>query len=316
MAAPIQILVTGSQSDANKQILREAAGSAELHFVSKVADAGDLLGQVEAVAGTLKAPELAKASKLKWVHSWAAGPDNDLIPEMMVSPVVLTSSVGNGAIPLAEHSMGLMIMLNRDIPRWMRAQQSKKWDRFTHHELNGLTLGIVGLGNSGADLALKAQAFHMRVLGMRRNPERTVPGVDKMYKPDQLHEMLAECDFVVVTAPATAETAGMFNEAAFKAMKPTAYFIIISRGGIADDDALLKALQEGWIAGAGLDAHGIEPLPSDSPFWDLPNVVITPHNGATTFGTAQRSVEIFADNLKRFVAGEPLRNVVDKQAGY
>ena len=120
----------------------------------------------------------------------------------------------------------------------------------------------------------------------------------------------------MVTAPSTAETAGMFDEAAFRAMKPTAYFIVISRGGIADDAALLKALQEGWIAGAGLDAHSIEPLPSDSPFWDLPNVIITPHNAATTFGTAQRSVEIFADNLKRFAAGEPLRNVVDKDEWY
>jgi phosphoglycerate dehydrogenase-like enzyme len=128
--------------------------------------------------------------------------------------------------------------------------------------------------------------------------------------------MLAECVFVVVTAPNTAETQGMFDEAAFRAMKPTAYFIVISRGGIADDAALLKALREGWIAGAGLDAHRIEPLPSDSPFWDLPNVIITPHNAATTFGTAQRSVEIFVDNLKRYVAGEPLRNAVDKQAGY
>src|SRR5215212_2170314 len=205
MAAQTRVLVTGSFSEENKQLMREAAPTAELHFVGKLAEAGDLLGEVEAVAGTLKAPDLARASHLKWVHSWAAGPDNDLIPEMMTSPVVLTSSVGNGAIPLAEHSIGLMIMLNRDVPRWMRAQATRKWDRFTHPELNGLTLGIVGLGNSGADLALKAQAFHMRVVGLRRNPDRSVPGVDRMYRPDQLPEMLAECDFVVVTAPATKE---------------------------------------------------------------------------------------------------------------
>jgi phosphoglycerate dehydrogenase-like enzyme len=316
MAAQTQVLVTGSFSDENKQLMQEAAPAARLYFVGKMADAGDLLSEVDAVAGTLKAPDLARASKVTWVHSWAAGPDNDLIPEMMASPIVLTSSVGNGAIPLAEHSIGLMIMLNRDFPRWMRAQQSKKWERYTHPELNGLTLGIVGLGNSGSDLALKAQAFHMRVVGLRRNPDRMVPGVDTMYSADRLHDLLAESDFVVVTAPATAETTGMFDEAAFRAMKSTAYFIVISRGGIADDAALLKALREGWIAGAGLDAHSIEPLPADSPFWDLPNVIITPHNAATTFGTAQRSVEIFVDNLKRFAAGKPLRNVVDKHAGY
>src|SRR4051812_40436419 len=132
MSAPTQVLVTGNFSDENKQLMREAAPTAQLHFVGKLSEAGDLIGDVEAVAGTLKAPDLAKAKRLTWVHSWAAGPDNDLIPAMMVSPVVLTSSVGNGAIPLAEHSMGLMIMLNRDIPRWMRAQASKKWERFTH----------------------------------------------------------------------------------------------------------------------------------------------------------------------------------------
>jgi phosphoglycerate dehydrogenase-like enzyme len=232
------------------------------------------------------------------------------------SSVVLTSSAGNGAIPLAEHSMLLMLMLNRDVPRWMRAQLDRKWERFTHPELNGLTVGIFGLGNSGSDLALKASAFHMRVLGLRRNADRAVPGVDQMYRLDQLHAFLGESDFVVVTTPSTPDTLGLFDAAAFRAMKQSAYFICISRGGIAVDDALLEALREGWIAGAGLDAHGIEPLPPDSPFWSLPNVIVTPHNGATTPATAQRSVDIFVDNLQRYVAGQPLRNIVDKSAGY
>jgi phosphoglycerate dehydrogenase-like enzyme len=121
---------------------------------------------------------------------------------------------------------------------------------------------------------------------------------------------------VVVTAPSTPATLGVFDAAAFKAMKSSAYFICISRGGIAVDEALLQALREGWIAGAGLDAHGVEPLPPDSPFWSLPNVIVTPHNGATTPATAQRSVDIFVDNLRRYVSGQPLRNVVDKFAGY
>jgi len=121
---------------------------------------------------------------------------------------------------------------------------------------------------------------------------------------------------VLVTAPSTIETLGLFDAQAFKAMKPSAYFICISRGGIAVDEDLLQALREGWIAGAGLDAHGVEPLPSDSPFWELPNVIITPHNGATTPSTAQRSVEIFIENLQRYTAGQPLRNIVDKSAGY
>jgi len=310
------IVITGNFSPENQALMRNAAPEENLHFVANLADAGDTIAEADAIAGNVRAADLARAPKLKWVHSWTAGVDNSLYPEMLASPVILTSSTGNGAIPLAEHSMLLMQMLNRDVSRWMRAQANKKWDRFTHPELNGLTVGIFGVGNSGADLAVKAQAFHMRVLGLRRNPERAVPGVDQMFTIDQLHEFLSQADFVVVTTPNTPATAGAFGEAEFRAMKPTAYFICISRGGIADDDALLKALQEGWIAGAGLDAHGVEPLPESSPFWTLPNVIITPHNGATTAATNQRSVEIYIDNLRRFLAGQPLRNVVNKTAGY
>ena len=310
------IVVTGPFSDEDKERIQRAAPTANLRFVGRPSDVSDGLADVEAIAGSVKAADLARAPHLKWVHSWAAGADNDLFPEMLESPVVLTSSTGNGAIPLAEHSMLLMLMLNRDVPCWMRAQANRTWERFTHPELNGLTVGIFGLGNSGADLALKAQAFHMRVLGMRRNTQRLVAGVDRLYAFDEFHTFLAESDFVVVTAPSTPQTLGVFDEQAFRAMKPSAYFICISRGGIAKDDALLRALREGWIAGAGLDAHGVEPLPPESPFWSLPNVIITPHNGATTPGTAQRSVDIFIDNLQRYISGQPLRNVVDKHAGY
>src|SRR5207249_9723649 len=134
------------------------------------------------------------------------------------------------------------------------------------------------LGYSGQDLAFKCQAFHMRVIGIRRTAQPT-PHVDELFTHDRLHEFLGQADFVVVTAPRTPETTGMLGEAEFRAMKPTAYYICFSRGGIADDDVLLRALTEGWIAGAGLDAHAREPLASDSPFWTLPNTIVTPHNG-------------------------------------
>jgi phosphoglycerate dehydrogenase-like enzyme len=232
---------------------------------------------------------------------------------MLASPVVLTSSAGNGGISLAEHSILLMLMLSRDVPRWMRAQTEHRWDHYRHGELAGRTVGIYGLGNSGLDLALKAKAFHLRTLGVRRRPEQPSPNVDELCDLDQL---LAESDFVVVTTPRTPSTAGIFDRDAFARMKSSAYFICISRGGIADDDALLEALRSGQIAGAGLDAHGVEPLPPESPFWSLPNVVVTPHNGATSDGTLRRSGEIVAENIRRFVAGETLHNIVDKAAGY
>jgi len=303
------IVVIGKESPR----LVEAAGEVELRFVGSLDEVADVLDKVEAVIGRVPPDVLVKAPRLRWVHSPSAGVDADLSPEMLASPVVLTSSAGNGGISLAEHSMLLMLMLSRDVPRWMRAQAEHRWDHYRHGELAGRTVGIYGLGNSGLDLALKAKAFHMRVLGVRRRPEQPSPNVDELCELDQL---LAESDCVVVTAPRTPSTLGVFDRHAFVRMKPTAYFICISRGGIADDDALLEALRSGQIAGAGLDAHGVEPLPPESPFWSLPNVVVTPHNGATSDGTLRRSQEIVAENVRRFVAGDVLRSVVDKSAGY
>ncbi|TDW78031.1 D-2-hydroxyacid dehydrogenase [Kribbella pratensis] len=303
------IVVVGKESPAYV----EAAAGTQVRFVDSLDDAADVFGEMEAVVGHVSPDVLAKAPKLRWVHSPSAGVDSDLTPEMRSSPVVLTSSAGNGGIPLAEHSMLLMLMLSRDVPRWMRAQAEHRWDHYRHAELAGRTVGIYGLGNSGIDLAQKAKAFHMRTLGVRRRPDQPSPYVDELCDLDRL---LAESDFVVVTVPRTPATAGVFDRDAFARMKPSAYFICISRGGIADDDALLDALRTGQIAGAGLDAHGVEPLPPESPFWSLPNVVVTPHNGATSDGNLRRSREIVADNIRRFVAGDPLHNVVDKIHGY
>jgi phosphoglycerate dehydrogenase-like enzyme len=303
------IVVVGKESPA---YVKAAAGT-EVRFVDSLDDAADVFGEMEAVVAHVSPDVLAKAPKLRWVHSPSAGVDSDLTPEMRASSIVLTSSAGNGGIPLAEHSMLLMLMLSRDVPRWMRAQAEHRWDHYRHAELAGRTVGIYGLGNAGIDLAQKAKAFHMRTLGVRRRPDQPSPYVDELCEFDRL---LAESDFVVVTVPRTPTTTGVFDRDAFARMKSSAYFICISRGGIADDDALLEALRTGQIAGAGLDAHGVEPLPPQSPFWSLPNVIVTPHNGATSDGNLRRSREIVAENIRRFVAGEPLHNVVDKVAGY
>lgn len=314
-AGPLTILLTGDINESRLAELQSIAPDADLRFFTKGDDLEREIGDADVVAGSVSADALGRAAKLRWVHSWAAGPNAQLFPEMQASPVVLTCSKGNGAVPLAEHAMMLMLMLNREAMRWIESQRQHKWQRFTHAELNGLTCGIIGAGYSGADLAIKAKAFHMRVIGLRRNDVPT-PNFDRMYRRDDINAFLAECDFVVVTAPLTEETEGMLGAAQFAAMKPTAYYICFSRGGLADDDALYDALKNGQIAGAGLDAHLVEPLAEDSPFWDLPNVIITPHNGATTKATAVRGYEVFANNLRRYVAGEPLINIVDKRLGY
>jgi phosphoglycerate dehydrogenase-like enzyme len=315
-AAPTAVFLVGPLPAARVDRIRaDAPASVRIEYLDEPGELLDRVGDADVVAGHVPAAALAKAGRLRWVHTWAAGPDRALYPEMVASPVVLTCSKGNGAIPLAEQAMLLMLMLNRDALRWVHAQQDRRWERFTHPELAGLTCGIIGLGYSGVDLALKAKAFHMRVHGLRRT-SAPAEHVDRMFSRDQLHEFLRSCDVVVVTAPLTAETRGMLGEPEFRAMKSSALFICFSRGGIADDAALQRALEEGWIAGAGLDAHAIEPLPPDSPFWTAPNTIVTPHNGATSPQTPERGVDIFLDNLRRFAAGRELINVVDKDAGY
>lgn len=312
------VLVAGGADGEQRDQISDVATGLRVEFASSVAEFGTRIADADALAAPPKeitADVLGSAGRVRWIHIWAAGADEALSPEMTAHPAVLTCSKGNGAIPLAEHAIMLMLMLNRDAVRWVRAQDDRVWDQYQHGELNGLTCGIIGLGFSGQDVARKAKAFHMTVLGMRRS-DRPVADVDEMFPRERLHEMLARCDVVVVAAPLTPLTADMFGEAEFRAMKPSATFICFSRGGIADDAALARALEEHWIAGAGLDAHGQEPLPVDSPFWTTPNTIITPHAGADTEGTRQRAVDIFVGNLQRFAAGRALDNVVDRQAGY
>ncbi|HVX46022.1 MAG TPA: D-2-hydroxyacid dehydrogenase [Mycobacteriales bacterium] len=314
MADQPMIVIRGVSEEAEREQVRRIAGAARVEFAETAAEVAALAPEADAIAGEISPEVLASARGLRWLHSWAAGPH--VYPELVDHPVVMTSAKGNGGVPLAEQAMLLMLMLNRSALRWIDAQRDRRWERFTHGELAGLTCGIVGLGHAGADLVPKARAFHMRVLGVRREASIPVEGVDRLYAPEQLGEMLPEADFVVVTAPLTEQTRDMFGAAEFRAMKDTAFWICISRGGIANDSALQRALEEGWIAGAGIDAHGVEPLPADSPFWTLPNTIITPHNGATSGATRQRGMAIFLDNLGRFVRGEPVQNLVDKPHGY
>jgi phosphoglycerate dehydrogenase-like enzyme len=312
----MRILLTGQKlSTEDEEELREVAPDAHVDIRPRIDLAEDrvVLASAEVIAGALDDQQAALATALRWNHLWTAGADT---VSLFRSFVRVTSSAGNGAIPLAEHAMMLMLMLDRDAPRSLRAQQNAEWDRFRHGELAGSTLGIIGLGNAGRELVRRASAFGMRVLGVRNHPDIPLDGVERVYGPDDLLEMLPECDFVVVTAPLTPATRGMMGEAQFEAMKSSAYYICVSRGALADRSALLLALEKQWIAGAGLDAHDEEPLPSDSTFWSLPNVIVTPHHGATTWRTPRRGFEIFLDNLRRYLAGQELVNVVDLSAGY
>ncbi len=313
--AGIRVLVGGPISAEQFDRIRQSVPDADLVHCPLPSDIEAHLHTAEVVAGSVPGGLLARSPGLKWIQGWAAGTDGLLSPEWLASSVIVTSCKSNGAWSLAEHALMLMLMLNRDMPRWSRAQAEHRWDYWRHPEINGLTCGIIGLGFSGQDLAQKAKAFHMRVVGIRRTP-RPTPDVDRVYTRAELPEMLAESDFVVVTAPRTPETLGMLGDDEFLAMKKSAFYVCISRGGIAKDDSLLRALREGWIAGAGLDAHSTEPLPPDSPFWTAPNTIVTPHGAASTPKSRERGIDIFIDNLRRYIGGQSLVNIVDKSAGY
>jgi phosphoglycerate dehydrogenase-like enzyme len=227
----------------------------------------------------------------------------------------MTCVKGTAGIPMAAWAMMHIYMWTKKLLHYLAAHERKEWLNASHGELINKTVGIIGLGNSGADLARKCKAAHMRVLGLRRT-DKPCEYVDQMYTRERLHEFLGEADFVCITASRTPETLGMLGEAEFRAMKPTAYLIVTSRGGIAQDEPLLEALNQGRIAGASLDAHTTEPLPPDSPFWTVPNTIITPHSAAGGPGNADRGMDIFIDHVQRYVRGEPFKNQVDKVAGY
>lgn len=315
MHRPIVVIRSFPLDNDERAVLLDAAGSGlDLRF-EEPGVPESLIG-VAAVAGTVTEEELASTPDLRWINLWSAGADMALTPPLLRRPeIVLTATLGNGAPALAEHAVMLMTLLARGGWHWADAQRAHEWGRIQHVELAGQVLGIVGLGRSGERLARIARAMDMRVLATRRSPGDDAR-VDATFPPDRVGDMLAESDYVVVTAPLTPNSRRMIGEPEFRRMKPTARYINISRGAVADQAALERALTEGWIAGAGLDAHHVEPLPADSVLWDLPNVIVTPHNAATSTAAKARAITSLAANLERFAAGEPLGDVVDRVAGY
>ncbi len=252
---------------------------------------------------------------LRWVHTISAGVDHLLFPELTVSDVVLTNASGVFNVPIAETVLAYMLAVVKRLPEFFEQQRSHRWHKLGLQELRGRTVGILGLGDIGSEVARLCRAFGMRVLGMVRHP-RSNQYADEVLPPDCLHDLLGRSDFVVITLPLTDETRGLIGRAELAAMKPDGWLINIARGAIVDEGALLEALRERRIGGACLDVFAEEPLPEDSPFWDLPNVILTPHNSWSSPHIQEREIELFLENLRRYVSGEPLLNVVNKQAGY
>lgn len=258
------------------------------------------------------------APHLEWIHSRYAGLDSILFPELVSSPVTLTNARGVYSPSLGEFVILGMLFFAKDLRRLLRSQATSKWDPFTVTELRGQTVGIVGYGDIGRAAAQRARAMGMRILAVRRQSGKSQddPLIDQVYGLDGLAEMLPQCDYVVCAAPLTPATHHLIGPEQFRQMKAGAIVINVGRGPVIDEAALVEALRHGHLGGAALDVFEVEPLPPDSPLFQMQNVLISPHSADNTTTWLNDAMQCFLDNFERFHSGQPLSNVVDKHAGY
>jgi len=275
------------------------------------------------VGYSLRAEQLKHAKKLKWIHSTAAGVAQLTYPELRESGILVTNPRGVFSVPMAEHTMGLLIAMARNFPDSVRFQdkstwgQQRLWDtpqKLT--ELSGKVLLIVGYGSIGEELAKRARVFDMRVWGITRSGKGDASFVEKILPASQLHEALSEADYVVIAAPETAETKHLIGAAEISRMKRGARLINVGRGSLLDEAALISALENGDLAGAALDVAGVEPLPENSPLWKAPNLFITPHTSAVSDRLWQRETDLLVELLELWFSGREMKNVVNLARGY
>jgi D-2-hydroxyacid dehydrogenase (NADP+) len=328
---PVNVLVTTPIGDELLQQIANVSPRIKLSNVSELVRAeqrGDfahkdeldaLLVEAEVIYG-LRLPKnvISRAPKLKWVQVMSAGVDKFLDDEFRQSSVIITNVSGIHTTPIGEIVLELMLMFAKQAPLCFQLKQEKQWKRFMPTVLRSKTVGIVGLGNIGREVARLAKAFGMKVVATRRSAKRVARAkdVDILLPREQLPRLLSESDFVVLSLPFTSETNKLIGEKELRTMKPTAYLINVARGNIVDEEALIWALDERWLAGAGLDVFATEPLPADSRLWEFPNIIFSPHIAGGMEDYNIRATELFCKNLSHYLSGENLLNVIDKKKGY
>lgn len=310
----------GALSEGHLASIHRLAPDMEILVTEDRAEIQAALDEIEIAARRFPHDLVLKASGLRWFQQWGAGADWLLrYPQVADLDLVVTNASGVHAIPISEHILAFLLAFARGLHSAVRAQEHRTWTRGVGEdvfELAGKTMVLVGVGAIGGRTAEIATALGVEVLGVRRHPAADAPSVAAMYGPDRLLDLLPRADFVVLTVPLTPETRNMIGERELRAMKRTAYLVNIGRGGTIQERALIQALQQGWIAGAGLDVFETEPLPESSPLWQMANVIITSHYAGRTPHYEERAMAIFMENLERYRAGKPLRNVVDPVLAY
>ena len=311
-----KIVVTGMTPAAIKEMQGVAS-----NVTIVAADQAKLAEQVtdaDAIFGTINPELFRSAKKLKWVQVYSAGVENYRFPEFLKSDVTLTNCKILQGPNIADHAFALLLALTRDLYRIIPNRTKEEWTRGQHSpiELRGKTAVIVGLGGIGMQIAQRAHAFDMKVIGVDPKDIPLSYWISKLVPPDRLDSVLPEADVVFLAAPHTPQTEGLMSAKQFDLMKKNSYFIAVSRGKLYSSEALLSALESKHLAGAGLDVTNPEPLPKGHPLWKCENVIITPHIAGTSDNVQTRRMAVLKENIARFSKGEPLVNVVDKQKGY
>jgi phosphoglycerate dehydrogenase-like enzyme len=273
---------------------------------------------IGATAGSVVDQVVGRSPRLRWIHSASAGGDRLATPLVRERRLTVTNARGVFSRPIAEYVVMMSLAIARRLPALLELQRERTWQPLRGRELSELAVGIIGFGSIGVEVARLLEPFGCRLLATRRHPERGSgdAATVELFGLDQLHEVLAQSDVVVIAAPLTDDTAGLIGEAELSRMREDAWLINVARGRLIDEAALRRALENGWIGGAVLDVFTEEPLSPDSPLYRTPNLVITPHTSWASDRVIERSVDLFVDNLRRDRAGEPMRNLVDLEAGY
>ncbi len=334
MAETVKILSPFKLEEKHWERVRQLSPRLSLSLVEGEEQFLEGLPEAEVVVIWPRPFDLSLAPGLKWIQLISAGLDRFVGHPIMESDIIVTTASGIHATPIAEYVLASMLAFSRRFRDIWRLQEGREWpeDRWEilgGEELREKTVGILGYGSIGREVGRLCRAFGMRVLAADSAQEMEDRGyrppgtgdpkgtlLDSLFPPSQLREMLKECDFFVVAVPLTPETEGMVGREELRAMKESAYLVNISRGRVVDEEALIEALKEGWIGGAGLDVFAQEPLPQESELWGLDNVILSPHVSANTPHYQERFTELFCENLRRYLAGEELLNVVDKKRGY
>ncbi|MBM3723856.1 MAG: D-2-hydroxyacid dehydrogenase [Acidobacteria bacterium] len=296
---------------ASSQVSIEAAKPGKADFLAQVADA-------DAIFGEFPPDVFAAARKLKWVQIYSAGAERILYPEFKRSGVLLTNCKVLQGPNIADHALALLLALTRGTGMAAKIREKEEWDRNAYNliELNGKTALVVGVGGIGTQIAQRAHAFGMRVIGVDPKEIPYTYMISKVVRPERIDTVIGEADVVFVSAPHTPESENMIGPRQFELMKKGAYFVAVSRGKLYNHEALAKALDSRHLSGAGLDVTYPEPLPKGHALWKFDNVIITPHIAGQSDRVQQRRVDLIADNIRRWVAGEPMVNVVDKAKGF